>query len=262
MKPLILITNDDGVMSPGIIAVAEAVIDFAEVLIVAPRQQQTSMGRSFPKSDDVGIIDKIDMNVSGQNITAYGVHGSPATAVSHGILELADRKPDLCISGINYGENVGLGLSCSGTIGAAFEADSYDIPALAISLEERVVENQHSAEFGEKSWEQSKRVIRKYAKRILAEGLPKGVSMLNINIPDDATDVTPIELTCQSRQNYFLFKKPELRDFAKRFRLQVFEEIDHSTLEYKSDLACLKVRRHISVTPITWDMTAKVDYEV
>ena len=133
MKPLIIVTNDDGVYSPGLCAAAEAVQDLGDLLVVAPRFQQTSMGRSFPKSKDVGIIEKIKIMLNGCEIEAYGVHGSPAHAVSHGILELAYRKPDLCISGINYGENLGLSISCSGTIGAAFEADSYDIPSIAIS---------------------------------------------------------------------------------------------------------------------------------
>lgn len=260
MKPLILITNDDGVLSPGIQAVAEAVIDFADVLIAAPAYQQTSMGRSFPKSDDVGIIDRVDLNVCGKKIIGYGVHGAPATAVSHGILELADRKPDLCISGINYGENVGLGLSCSGTIGAALEADTYDIPAIAISLEERSIDNQHSDSFGIKQWEQCKRIIKLFAKKILSEGLPKDVAFLNINVPDDATDDTPIEITRQTRQNYFFFKKPDQRDYSKRLRLQVYECIDNDMLETDSDLACLKIRRNIGVTPITWNMTSK-DYK-
>lgn len=262
MKPLIILTNDDGVFSPGIKAVAEAVISYADIVIAAPYQQQTSMGRSFPKTEDVGIIEMVHMDIRGINITAYGIHGSPATAVSHGILELCDRKPALCISGINYGENVGLGLSCSGTIGAALEADTYDIPSIAISLEERVIENQHSSEFADKAWEQSKRIVNIFAKRILSEGLPKGIAMLNINVPDDARDDTPMERTRQTRQNYFLFRKPEKRDFSKRFRLKVYEEIDNASLEEDSDLACLKYRRHISVTPITWDMTSGVHYEV
>ncbi len=262
MKPLILITNDDGVMSPGIKAVAEAVIDFADIVISAPHKQQTSMGRSFPKTEDVGIIDSVELNVNGKIVTAYGVHGAPATAVSHGILELCDRKPDLCISGINYGENVGLGLSCSGTIGAALEADTYDIPAIAISLEERIIENQHNSEFGEKKWEQCKRIIKHYACRVIREGLPEGIALLNINIPDDADDNTPIEITRQTRQNYFLFQKPDKRDFSQKLRLQVYEEIDDNLLEQDSDLACLKYRRHISITPITWNMTANTKYEV
>jgi 5'-nucleotidase len=257
-----MLTNDDGVMSPGILAAAEAVYDFADIIIAAPFKQQTSMGRSFPKTDDVGIIDVFTLSINGHAVDAYGIHGAPATAVSHGILELSDRKPDLCISGINYGENIGLGLSCSGTIGAALEADTYDIPAIAISLEERIIENQHNNEFGYKQWNQCKRIIELFAKRILKDGLPKGISVLNINVPDDATDETPIELTRQTRQNYFFFKKPNKRDFSEKLRLQVYEEIDMETLEKDSDLACLKVRRHISVTPLTWDMTANIQYKV
>lgn len=261
MKPLILITNDDGVMSPGIKAVAEATINFADILIVAPAMQQTSMGRSFPKSDDVGIIDTIKMNICGQNITAYGVHGAPATAVSHAVLEIASRKIDLCISGINYGENLGLGLSCSGTIGAALEADTYDIPAIAISLEASI-ESQHSSEFEELNWTQCKRIINYFSKKILEQGLPKDIAFLNINIPCDATEETKIELTCQSRQNYFLFKKPEKRRFNEKLRLQSYIYVDHDNLEENSDISCFIKRRNISVTPITWDMTAKSEYTI
>ncbi|MCL2476696.1 5'/3'-nucleotidase SurE [Candidatus Bathycorpusculum sp.] len=261
MKPLILITNDDGVLSPGIRAAAEAIIDFSEVLIVAPTKQQTSMGRSFPKSDDVGIIDKIDMEIAGKKIIAYGVHGSPATSVSHAVLEIANRKIDLCISGINYGENLGLGLSCSGTIGAALEADTYGIPAIAVSLEV-VLESQHSSDFAELNWIQTKRIIRIYAKRVLAEGLGGDISLLNINIPNDATNDTPIELTKQSRQNYFFFKKPEKRNFSEKLRLQSYIDIDHATLEEDSDICCFAKRRNISVTPITWNMTARDSYQV
>lgn len=261
MKPLILITNDDGVLSPGIKAVAEAVIDFTEVLIVAPAKQQTSMGRSFPKTDDIGIIDKIDMEIAGEKIIAYGVHGSPATSVSHAVLEIADRKIALCISGINYGENLGLGLSCSGTIGAALEADTYDIPAIAVSLE-AVLESQHSSEFAELNWSQTKRIIRIFTKRILKEGLDGDISFLNINVPNDATDATPIELTKQSRQNYFFFKKPEKRNFSEKLRLQSYIDIDDATLEEDSDICCFARRRNISITPITWNMTARSGYQV
>ena len=261
MKPLILITNDDGVMSPGIKAVAESIIDFADVLIVAPAKQQTSMGRSFPKSDDVGIIDFVDMDINGNAIVAYGVHGAPATAVSHAVLEIAQRKIDLCISGINYGENLGLGLSCSGTVGAALEANTYDIPAIAISLE-AVLESQHSSEFSELDWTQSKRVIRYFVQKILQEGLDENIALLNINIPNDATDDTKFELTKQSRQNYFFFKKPDKRNFSEKLRLQSYIEVDYNTLEENSDICCFITRRNISITPVTWDMTSQTKYEL
>jgi 5'-nucleotidase len=259
MKPLILITNDDGILSPGIRAAAEAVIDFAEVLIVAPAEEQSGMGRSYPKHDDAGIIEMMKMDISGTPIDAYGIHGSPAIAVCHAILEIADRKINLCISGINYGENLGLGLSCSGTIGAALEANAYEIPAIAISLE-TMPESQHADGFAELSWTQAKRIIRIYTERILREGLNGDISFLNINIPNDAMDNTPVELTRQSRKNYFSFRVPEKRGFSEKLRLQSYIDVDSGALEENSDICCFAKRRNISITPITWDMTANSDY--
>jgi len=116
MKPYILLTNDDGITSPGLLALAEVLIDFADVCIAAPIHQQTGMGRSFPRVPDNGIIKQIPLTLNNRTIPAYGVYGSPAFVVAHAMLELVDRKPDLCLCGINYGENLGLSLTCSGTV--------------------------------------------------------------------------------------------------------------------------------------------------
>ena len=97
MKPLILITNDDGIHSPGLAAAACAAADLADILIVAPHTQQTGMARAFPRTEDAGIIEEEWIQINGQEVRGYGVHGSPALAVAHGVLELAERKPDLCI---------------------------------------------------------------------------------------------------------------------------------------------------------------------
>lgn len=107
--PLILITNDDGIESPGLLAAIEAVYDLGEVLVVAPRYQQTGAGRSFPSSD--GIIHQEHIEVKGLTLPAFSINGSPAQAVQHGIVELAPRHPDLLVAGINYGENVGSSVS-------------------------------------------------------------------------------------------------------------------------------------------------------
>ena len=261
MKPLILITNDDGILSPGLHAAAEAVMDFADLLIVAPHTQQTSMGRSFPKTDDIGIIDGHELILNGVISKAYGVHGSPATAVSHAILELADRKPDLCISGINYGENIGLSLSCSGTVGAAFEANSYDIPSIAISLEVPI-ENQHSNEFGKINWSAAKYFTRIIAKYILKNNLDPQIALLNINVPSNANENTEVLITRQSRQNYFIFNKPEKREFTHKHRLSVSLEINKETLEINSDIYAFVYKRAVSITPVTWDMTANIPIEI
>src|SRR5262249_22013848 len=141
--------------SPGLKAAAEAVIGMGDVICVAPQSQQTSMGRAFTRDPRNGVIRLQQFQIGDTLVRAYGVHGSPALAVSHAILELCDRNPSLCISGINYGETLGLSVFPSGTVGAAFEAHSYDIPAIAVSMESPIAQ-QHSSEFGDLDWTASK----------------------------------------------------------------------------------------------------------
>jgi len=255
MKPLILITNDDGVLSPGLRAAAEAVAELGELLIVAPRFQQTSMSRSFPKGDDIGKIEEVILTINGKQHIAYGVIGSPAQAVSHGLLEIASRKPALCISGINYGENLGTGLSVSGTIGAALEANTYGIPGLAVNLAASI-KMQHSSDYDPLDWEVAMFFTKLFASKIIKNGLPPDTALLNINVPSTATPNTPIRLTVQSRQDYFVFEKPPKRDFSKGFRLKVVIKIDEKTLEPDSDIKAF-LDGVVSVTPISWDLTAR-----
>lgn len=259
MKNLILVTNDDGIDSPGLKAAVEAVIDLGDVICVAPQTQQTSMSRSFPKDPRNGIISVQSFRIGDALVPAYGVYGSPALAVSHAVLELCDRKPALCISGINYGENLGLSVFPSGTIGAAFEADSYDIPAIAVSME-APISQQHSSEFSALDWAASKYFTSKFASELLAKRPPAHFAVLNINVPYDATPATPFEATCQSRQNYFVFARPSKRNFTDPCKLRVEVEIDKATLEEDSDIACFCHRRHVSVTPLTWNLSCKLDW--
>lgn len=256
MRPLILITNDDGIYSPGLRAAAEAVQALGDLIIVAPRFQQTSMGRSFPKSGDTGIIEKVNIMINGYETAAYGVHGSPALAVSHGILELADRKPGLCISGINYGENLGLCLSCSGTVGAALEADSYGIPSIAVSREADI-SIQHESDYREMDFEISKKVTSDIASRVLKYGMPDKVSILNINVPDGANCETEIRTTTQSRLNYSVFMKPKARDFSTSYVLKSRLDVDIDNTEKDSDVFAFCFDKVISITPLTWDMSVK-----
>ena len=133
-KCQILLTNDDGIHSPGLWAAAEALSDLGYVTVAAPRDQSSGMGRSLPMTSD-GVIRPEVLRVCGKDWTVYAVGGTPAQAVLHGILEIMPQKPDLVVSGINYGENVATGITISGTVGAAMEAASQGIPALAASLE-------------------------------------------------------------------------------------------------------------------------------
>ncbi len=261
MKPLILITNDDGVYSPGLWAVAEAVQELGDLLIVAPMFQQTGMGRSLPKDGSVGIIKKVKIIVNGRKIDAFGVYGSPALAVSHGVLELTDRKPDLCISGINYGENLGLSLTCSGTLGAAFEADSHGIPSIAVSREVDL-SIQHSHEYKSMDWEAAKNVTKQIAREVLKSGFPDGVRILNINVPDSATCKTEVRFTTQSRNSHSVFIRPEKRDLGTSYILKSKLDVDIEKTEKCSDIYAFLFDKVISITPLTCDLSTKIKWNI
>lgn len=258
MKPLILITNDDGIESPGLWAVCEALIDFGDLLVVAPTVQQTGMGRSFPRACDTGIIDSHQKKIGGKDIIVYGVHGSPAQAVSHAVIELATRKPDLCISGINYGENLGLSLTCSGTLGAAFEADSHDIPAFAFSRQHSL-ESQQSNEFEKLNWEAHKHFVKKLVMSFFEKPFPTSVHIVNVNFPNDLTNETDMKITKQSRLNYSVFKKKEKRNFNEPYLLMSEIEIHRKMIEEDSDIYAVCFEKMVSITPLTWRLSVDVE---
>ena len=256
MRPLILVTNDDGILSPGIAAAAAAVQDLGEILVCAPRYQQTSMGRALPKDDGLGRIDVMDVQAGSRVLRGFAVHGSPAQAVSHGIHEIARRTPDLCISGINYGENLGMSLFHSGTIGAALEASTHMIPGLAVSLEAGI-ELHHADDYGSMDWRAAMRLTALLAEQILREGLAGDIALLNANVPADAGEATEVRVTMQSRQDYYVVEAPGDRDFGEPHRLEVAVRVDERTLEPDSDIQAFAVDRVVSVTPLTWSLTAR-----
>jgi 5'-nucleotidase len=260
MKPLFLITNDDGVFSPGLAAAAEAVQSFGDLLIVAPISQQTGMGRSFPRNAEVGKIETVEIAINGIATKAYGIHGSPAQAVAYGVLELADRKPDFCISGINYGENLGLSVTCSGTLGAAFEADSHGILSIAVSRRADL-SIQHAENFQSLEWEGCKAATRRIVAKVLNEGFPKEACILNVNLPAGVCETTRIRQTRQSRQNYSVFTKPGPRDFTQGYILSSRMDVDIEKTEKDSDIFAIYFDNVISVTPLTWNMSVHIDWE-
>lgn len=254
MRPLILITNDDGILSPGLKALAEAIDDLADIVVVGPIKQQTGMGRSFPRHEDNGIIKTISLKINNKEITAYGIHGSPAYVVAHALLELVDRKPDFCVSGINYGENLGLSLTCSGTVGAAFEANSHGIHAIAFSKAFDLTK-QHNENYEELNWEMDKKFIRRIMKELLIRPFPHDIGLYNVNIPKHVDDNTTIRMTRQCRMNYSEFDAVNTRDFTKPYHLKSSISENFSHLDCKTDIFTVIVDQSISVTPIRWDIS-------
>lgn len=202
MRPLILITNDDGIYSPGLKAVAEAMLNVGDILIAAPHEQQTSMGRGRPRSEAAGLIRRIALELKGESHPAYAILGSPAQCVGHAIAEilpLVGRTASLCVSGINYGENVGFSLTASGTAGAAYEAAAFGLPALAVSVETSM-EMHHGDTYGVLDWVAASHFAELFAAKVLKNGLPEAVAPLNINVPSSADSQTPVRFTANTRR--------------------------------------------------------------
>ncbi len=256
MKPLILVTNDDGIHSPGLKAAAEAVMELGELVIAAPACQQTSMGRAFPRTDELGKIEQVKLMLDGKEVTGHKVYGSPAYAAAHGILELSRRKPDICISGVNYGENLGTNLTCSGTVGAVLEADTHGVPGIAFSVTADIG-IQRSTEYPVREWDRVKKIVRYWTEISLCEGMGYGASMLNINIPEPVPEPESYCYTRQSRQGYFTFSKPLIRDLLRPYDIPTVIDCTEESLRKDDDIYAVCIKKLVSVTPMAHDLTVK-----
>lgn len=259
-RPLILIVNDDGIRSPGLHAAAEVALSLGDILIVAPAQQQTAMSRARSNSDESGVITTMEISLNGTLHVGYAVASTPALCVAHAMVEIADRKPDLCLSGINYGENIGFSVTGSGTLGAALEAASFGIPAIASSLETPMSMN-HTSDYAQLDWQASKHHLHKLASLVLEHGLPDDVAVLNLNVPDSATEDTEQRFTRLSTHNYYNFDHigANSRDYNQPYRLTESRIADKATLEPDSDIYAFVHDRVVSITPIARTLSAPLN---
>lgn len=268
IRPLIFITNDDGIASPGLLAAVRCVLDLGEVWVVAPRVQQSGSGRSFPVHKAVsprragsrgpnGVeVEESTLAVDGTAVPAFALNTSPAQAVRHGLLRFVPRRPDLAIAGINYGENVGGAITISGTIGAAIETASFGIPTLAASLE--TDKKYHFGQSTEVDFSAAVGFVRRFARWLLVHGMPSGVDILKLDVPTAATPDTPWRITRVSRQAYWM--SPVVMDEQGEKHLRSYSrQIDLDTLEPDSDVHAIAVDKVVSLSPLTIDLTANVN---
>ena len=248
-KPLILLVNDDGIDSPGLVAAAEALLPLGRVVVAAPVTQQTSMGRAYTGKRDAAF-QRVPFPLEG--VEAYTLDASPAAVVRHALFAL-QLVPALVVAGINYGENVGINVTGSGTVGATFEAVERGFPGLAVSLEVEVA--SHHA-YTEQDWTASIHYTRFFAARILEKGMVPGAAILKVEVPANATSVTPWKARRISTLPYYRLgidsPRPdsllsESRTFGKFFEL--VEPID-------TDAYAIRTEKIVAVTPMTMDMTA------
>ncbi len=168
-KPVILVTNDDSIVSPGIRALVEVVQKFGDVVVVAPDSPQSAMGHAITIHDPLRLQ---KVNVFGST-PAYQCSGTPVDCVKIAIDKILHRKPDLCVSGINHGSNASINVIYSGTMSAAMEAAIDGIPAIGFSL----LDFSFDADF-----KASKVYAEKIVRNIMNYGIPRDC-LLNVNIP-------------------------------------------------------------------------------
>lgn len=184
MKPLILMTNDDGVQAPGLNRLIEAVRPLGELVVVAPDGPRSGMSSAI--TSIVPIRTKRIREEEG--LAVWACSGTPVDCVKLGVNEILDRKPDLILSGINHGSNAAVCVVYSGTIGATLEGCIYGIPSVGISL------TDHSEEA---DFTQAVKYGKIVAEKVLEEGLPDGIC-LNLNIPD-ISDVKGLKVCTQTK---------------------------------------------------------------
>lgn len=169
-KPLILITNDDGVGAKGINELITCLKDLGELVVMASDGPRSGMASAITSQHPI----KYTTVRKEDDLTVYSCTGTPVDCVKLAINEVLDRKPDLLVSGINHGTNVAVCVHYSGTLGAAAEGCIFGVPSIGVSL----TDCNPEADFTE-----SCRFARKLSRRILRSGLPEGV-YLNLNVPD------------------------------------------------------------------------------
>ena len=151
------------------------------------------MSRAFVRDADAGIVERVEMHVAGRTVPGFAISGSPVMAVTHAVLELAERPIGLCISGINYGENIGGSIAVSGTVGAALEAEAYGIPSIAVAITAQVSEWRT---FGAVDWT----AARHFTRRLAEAGPRRGHAGRSVGAqPQRAQEARPPRRSCARR---------------------------------------------------------------
>ncbi|XMO87344.1 5'/3'-nucleotidase SurE [Algibacter sp. AS12] len=241
-KPIILVTNDDGINAPGIRALISVMNTIGDVVVVAPDSPQSGMGHAITLNSTL-YAEEIKIDNGPQK--EFSCSGTPADCVKLGIRELVGRTPDLCVSGINHGSNASINVIYSGTMSAAIEAGIEGIPAIGFSL----LDYNWEANF-----EACKTHVKTITKNVIENGLPNGV-ILNVNIPNiPKKEIKGIKVCRQAKANWVekfdKRKTPQGRDYywlaGKFVNLDGGEDTDEWALE----------NGYVSLVPVQFDLTA------
>ena len=241
-RPLILVSNDDGITSVGIRTLIEVMKELGDVVVVAPDSPQSGMGHAIT----VGNTLRLDPSNIFEDVLAFQCSGTPADCVKlakHHVLK--DRNPDLVVSGINHGSNSSISVLYSGTMSAAIEAAIEDHPAIGFSL----CDYSATADFSH-----TKKYIKEIAEQVLKHGLPKGVA-LNVNFPKKSDEeIRGIKVCRQARAKWQEEFDERFDPNGRRYFWMSGNFINYDKGEDNDEFAI--TNNYVSIVPCQFDLTA------
>lgn len=242
LRPLILLTNDDGIEAEGIRRSAEALASLGELWVCAPRYNQSAVSYAVTINDPI----RLSKHTLADTENAYAITGTPADCIKFAMTNLLPRRPDLIVSGINHGPNLAVNLLHSGTVGGAMEGCVDGIPSVAISS---------LAWSPEDGFSSCKWALQKIATQVLANGLPDG-TLLNVNVPYlPIEEIEGFRVTRQARSRWEERFEPR-KDPAGRTYYWLTGEHHNLDRGTDTDLAAVEAN-FVSITPLTLDRTHK-----
>jgi 5'-nucleotidase len=235
----ILLTNDDGIYAEGLWALYRRFASKHFVVVIAPEHERTAVGHGITLNSPIRA-EQIEVN---NGWKAYAISGTPVDCIKLGMLEILESKPDMVISGINPGANVGVNINYSGTVSAAREAALYGIPAIAVSMIGPEITH----------YDDAARFVEILANHVENKGLPNG-TMLNVNIPD-----MPLQAVAGvriSRHSVTFFPEYVEKRIDPRNRVYYWHGCDDVSSDNDPEADETAVyQNYISITPIKCDMT-------
>jgi 5'-nucleotidase len=242
-RPKILVTNDDGYRSPGIIAIADALAELGDVTVVAPERDNSGVGHSISIKHPVRVG-----NVRDRKVPTYYCTGTPADCVVVGAFDLCGGKPALLVSGINRGANAGDDINYSGTVAAAIEGTISGVPSIAISLAGGWPEIT-----GPLHWETAAKIGLDSARDVLANGLP-AFTLLNINVPNRPIHELRGSRWARQARKAYTDRVDRRTDPRGSTYYWLWGSFDSASIADGTDLAALR-DGYVSLTPILVDRT-------
>jgi 5'-nucleotidase len=241
-RPLILVTNDDGIFAPGITALAKIASKFGDIVVVAPDKPQSGMGHAITINSTI----RIQKSHYHKALMEYSCSGTPVDCVKMAVNHILKKRPDLVISGINHGSNSSINVIYSGTMSAAIEGALEGTPSIGFSLCDYSIE----ADFT-----QAEKFIAKIIEQTLKNGMPKGVC-LNVNIPKLKTeDIKGIKVVRQAKANW-VERFDERKDpYGRDYYWLTGEFVNFEPESLDTDEWALS-NGYISVVPTQADLTA------